>query len=326
MIIAEYIWLDSENKFRYKTRVINEYIKDICPKYFPEWNFDGSSTGQADTNDSEIILKPVYICNDPFRKINKNICLLVLCDTWKNQDTPTQSNTRAQHLHIFQKFTKEQPLFGIEQEFFLIDIHDDLNENNHKNSYCRNLNSYDKDCVEEAFILCIKAGIKITGYNSEVGSYQWELQVCDYGITAADQLIMLRYILEYVTKKHNFVFNMHPKPLSKENGSGCHVNFSTKKMRDLNSFDLVSEVVNKLKINHEKHISKYGSNNNLRLTGTHETSSYDTFTFGKGDRTASVRIPTNTNTYIEDRRPASNMDPYVVLSSILETCCSSSTE
>ena len=31
------------------------------------WNYDGSSTGQADGHNSEVLLKPRAIFNDPFR-------------------------------------------------------------------------------------------------------------------------------------------------------------------------------------------------------------------------------------------------------------------
>ena len=36
--------------------------------HIPEWNYDGSSTGQAEGKKSEVILKPVYVCPDPFRR------------------------------------------------------------------------------------------------------------------------------------------------------------------------------------------------------------------------------------------------------------------
>ena len=81
----------------------------------------------------------------------------------------------------------------------------------------------------------------------------------------------------------------------------------------------------RLETNHQADIQVFGDNTNiLRLTGSNETSSYDRFTHGIGDRTASVRIPYSTKNdnkgYLEDRRPASNMDPYVVTSRILKTC------
>ena len=68
----------------------------------------------------------------------------------------------------------------------------------------------------------------------------------------------------------------------------------------------------------------YGEGNSARLTGEHETSSMSTFSFGAGNRAASVRIPTDTvknngKGYIEDRRPASNIDPYVVGAMLVDT-------
>lgn len=75
---------------------------------------------------------------------------------------------------------------------------------------------------------------------------------------------------------------------------------------------------------HKDHIEVYGADNHLRLTGIHETSSCDTFSYGIGNRAASFRIPTSTAAangkgYIEDRRPASNIDPYVVCALIADS-------
>ena len=75
----EYIWLDSKLHLRSKQRSCNnmEIIsripknenvltldslrKDEILLRIPLWNCDGSSTGQADTQRSEITLKPVNI-------------------------------------------------------------------------------------------------------------------------------------------------------------------------------------------------------------------------------------------------------------------------
>ncbi len=65
--------------------------------------------------------------------------------------------------------------------------------------------------------------------------------------------------------------------------------------------------------------------NERRLTGAHETAPIDKFSFGVAHRGASIRIPraaeANGKGYFEDRRPASNMDPYVVTSLVFETSC-----
>ena len=59
------------------------------------------------------------------------------------------------------------------------------------------------------------------------------------------------------------------------------------------------------------------------MTGLHETSSINDFSFGVANRGCSIRIPRDTakngKGYIEDRRPASNIDPYLVSAKIAET-------
>ncbi|MFP6652753.1 MAG: glutamine synthetase, partial [Dehalococcoidia bacterium] len=49
------------------------------------------------------------------------------------------------------------------------------------------------------------------------------------------------------------------------------------------------------------------------------------FNYGVSDRGASVRIPWQVEVdqkgYLEDRRPASNMDPYLVTRLIIQTTC-----
>ena len=77
---------------------------------------------------------------------------------------------------------------------------------------------------------------------------------------------------------------------------------------------------------HELHMKCYGAGNENRMTGIHETASFDKFSYGVGNRGASIRIPSQTKNqngkgYIEDRRPASNIDPYVVTALILDSCC-----
>ena len=127
MYILEYIWLDSENNFRSKTRV--------SKKFMETWNYDGSSTGQATTEKSEIILRPVFKCLNPFKYVNGCECWLVLCDLWINDHTPPESNTRLFAQEIFEDHKHEEPLFGLEQEFFI--ERPELTEAG-QNFYCKN--------------------------------------------------------------------------------------------------------------------------------------------------------------------------------------------
>jgi glutamine synthetase len=61
----------------------------------------------------------------------------------------------------------------------------------------------------------------------------------------------------------------------------------------------------------------------MRLTGAHETSSIRDFSYGYSTRDTSIRIPAQAiveeRGYFEDRRPASNCDPYQVTQRMLET-------
>lgn len=136
---------------------------------------------------------------------------------------------------------------------------------------------------------------------------------------------MSRYILGRVAEDFNVDISFEPKLFPEWNGSGCHTNFSTKTMRLGNEgMPYIETMMQKLAAKHKTHIACYGLKNEKRLTGSHETSSMDTFSFGAGNRAASVRIPTSTANaggkgYIEDRRPASNIDPYVVCALLIDT-------
>ena len=152
---------------------------------------------------------------------------------------------------------------------------------------------------------------------------QWEYKVgpC-LGIAAADQVWISRYLLGRVAEDFNVTVSFEPKLFKDWNGAGCHTNYSTKTMREIGGMDYIEGLLKKMAPKHQFHIALYG-NNEKRLTGHHETSNKEVFSYGAGNRACSVRIPTSTAAekkgYIEDRRPASDMDPYVVCGAIIDT-------
>ena len=90
------------------------------------------------------------------------------------------------------------------------------------------------------------------------------------------------------------------------------------------SKEKMMNLMDRFQSRHADHISGYGKDNFKRLTGLHETQHIGRFSWGVGDRGASIRIPNSVEQndwkgYIEDRRPASNIDPYVVANLIVET-------
>jgi glutamine synthetase len=157
---------------------------------------------------------------------------------------------------------------------------------------------------------------------------QWEYQVGPVtGILAGDHLWASRYLLLKCAEEYNLSVSFEPKIFPDWNGSGCHTNFSTKIMRDGGQgMKYIEDMMVKFGNRHALHLKLYGEGNDKRLTGEHETSSFSKFSYGAGNRAASFRIPSQTYAakgkgYIEDRRPSSNIDPYVVTSIILDTAC-----
>jgi glutamine synthetase len=329
---AEYVWIGGSGQdLRCKTRTLNFIPKS--PEDLPEWNYDGSSTGQAPGHNSEVIIKARAIFKDPFRGGDN---ILVMCDTYEPNGTPLPTNTRAPANTILEKAKDQEPWFGIEQEYTLFAL-DNTPLGWPKGGfpapqgpyYCSAGadKAFGRPLVEAHYRACLYAGVKIAGINAEVMPGQWEYQVgpC-LGIEAGDHLWISRYIMHRLAEEFGVIVSFHPKPISGDwNGAGCHTNYSTKAMRAEGGLKEIYAAIEKLSKRHQEHIAVYGEHNTLRLTGKHETAPITEFRAGVADRGASIRIPSQTakdgKGYMEDRRPASNIDPYTVSSRIVLTTC-----
>lgn len=336
-IMAEYVWVDAEGNTRSKTRSLTP-DKAEAVENLPKWNFDGSSTGQAPGDDSEVILKPQAIFKDPFRIRNDGLDnILVMCDTYTPAGEPLPTNTRAVAAAAFEGHDDEVIWFGMEQEFTLFNLDQrtplgwpegGMPSRPQGPYYCSvgPENSFGRHITDALYKACLYAEINISGTNGEVMPGQQEYQVgpC-VGIEAGDQLMMSRYILQRVCEDFQVYCTLHPKPIIEGdwNGAGMHTNVSTKTMREEGGIDAIRTAIYKLGAKHAEHIAVYGTGNELRLTGLHETASADVFCFGVANRGASIRIGRDTESegkgYFEDRRPASNCDPYVVSGKIMST-------
>ncbi len=345
LVTAEYIWLDGTSptqELRSKSRILSVESVDSID-VFPIWGFDGSSTQQATSADSDCELKPVSFYCNPLHKSADNY-YLVLCEVLNPDGTPHKTNTRCNLQEILDKEKRgSNPWIGFEQEYTLFAETRPLGWP-HRGFpgpqgpfYCGIGASrvFGRNIAESHMGLCRQAGLSIFGINAEVMPGQWEYQIGYRGIKEehcgplqmSDHAWVARYLLKRVGEKYDVIVSFDNKPVSGDwNGAGMHTNFSTEATRHQKTgLKAIYQAVEKLKKNHMEHIKDYGHGLEKRLTGTHETSYINQFKSGVSDRGASIRIPLQTSKdghgHFEDRRPGANADPYLVSSRLVETVC-----
>lgn len=359
--ILEYVWLDKNNNLRSKVRTIGEHYfidvklenhilvdlnKSIDSKSFAkklQWSYDGSSTGQANGDNSEVLLLPVFICKNGYYndKYNATNYYIAFCQTFNHKMEPLENNNYNKLIQNLDKDEHTIPYFGFEQEFFLMQVNPDNNtepsklpvgydnenvaQQESQQYYCSNGANYSfgRNIVNTVYHSGLSSGLRLSGLNAEVAIGQWEIQVGPVqGVEACHQLWLLRFLLIRIAEDFEISIDLHPKPVPDWNGSGLHTNFSNKTMRTIAKepknqykiYEYIEEFVKKLENSHEEAMLCYGEDNEERMTGECETADYEKFTYGVADRGSSIRIPRNVFLnkygYIEDRRPGANADPY----------------
>jgi len=335
-MFVEYLWIDGAtptHAIRSKTKVLPD-LKEGEELNLPEWSFDGSSTEQADGDSSDCLLKPVCVIPDPVRGEGH---YLAMCEVFTADGIPHPTNNRAKvREFLTARQGYEDAWFGMEQEYVLFDgsrplgFGDDRRYPPAQGPYYCGAGAdqvYGRELVEKHLQACYDAGIKISGVNAEVMPGQWEFQIgpCT-ALEVGDHLWMARWLLYRIGENYGINATLDPKPVPGDwNGSGMHTNFSTKAMREeggmkeITSWCEAAADVERI----QAHLAVYGDGIEMRLTGKHETCSYQDFKYGVSDRTASIRIPLGTAKdgygYLEDRRPNANACPYAVAFEMLET-------
>ena len=325
----EYIWLDGyqpTQSLSSKTKVVSDFSGNLADA--PMWSFDGSSTEQADGSSSDCLLKPVAVYPDPDRKD----AWLVMTEVLNADGTPHKTNGRSTIEDDDNDFW-----FGFEQEYTLWNPETDRPIGFPSEGFPGPQGPYycsvgagkavGREIVDKHLDQCLEAGLNVEGINAEVMMGQWEFQIFSKGAKdAGDQVWVARYLLERVAEDYDVAINWHCKPVKGDwNGSGMHANFSNSTLRECGNQDTYHKVCDAFEPRITQHIDVYGADNDQRLTGLHETQSIDKFSYGVSDRGASIRIPIATvengwKGWLEDRRPASNADPYMVASAIIATC------
>ena len=344
-ILAEYIWIDGNQptaNLRAKTKVLTDpsiplstsfvNVDDIPISFFPDWGADGSSTNQAEGDNSDIVLRPVRAIRDPYRSGH----YLVLCEVFAGNGDIHSTNHRSELRRVLDAgAAAKEPYFGFEQEYTYLRT-DGSPFGFPKGGepppqgpyYCAvgSNNISGRDAYEDFLQVALNAGLSITGTNWEVMPGQAEVQVFGDALKSTDHIWFARWLLHRSAEKYNITISLDAKPAKGDwNGAGMHTNFSTNEMRVPNGIVAINQACEEIGTKITEHLEVYGDDYEARLTGAHETCSYKEFRYGAADRTASIRIPRNVADdkmgYLEDRRPNANADPYRVASRMLKTVC-----
>jgi glutamine synthetase len=328
--------------------------------------FDGSSIrGFQKIQESDMILIP-----DPTTAVVDPICevptLSIICDIYDPITKQPYTRDPRYIAKKAEKFLKESGIadevyFGPEAEFFLFnDVRFDQNES---------CGYYFLDSVEadwntgrdekpnlgykirfkegyfpvpphdtlqnirsEMILKMLEAGIKIEVHHHEVATAgQCEIDIkFEKLLKMADNLMMYKYIIKNVARKHNMVATFMPKPIFGDNGSGMHCHQSLWKdgkniFFDKNGYAMLSKTalyyIGGL-LKHAKSLMAFcapTTNSYKRLVPGYEAPV--NLVYSARNRSAAVRIPMYSENpkskRIEFRPPDPSANPYLAFAAML---------
>lgn len=347
-----YVWVDGQGTLR--SSVFNTLNKKPTIQ-----RFDGSATKQASTDNADLFLVPIKTYSD---SEDWSFGMgYVLCEVQTADGTPHASNTRADLAKFLLNNTSlaSEVSLGFEQDFFLINP-------TTRQPYMWPTNKDDKGAEQVMFpgpqgryyagsgdfvrgrtivdafsSMCSTMQMSLLSYNAGICLSQWSFVTKESTLLdACDDLIMRRFLLEkaaeesesnYGATGNRCVISLSPKtfPGLEWNGSGCNFRiYLNNYTNSAGNPSLAKTICETIGDNHREHIAAYGIGNETRLIGkTQGISDYNKFSWGFGDRTASICVPTIPNNieaandfmFIEDRRPGANVDPYAGVLALART-------
>lgn len=317
MPLATYVWIDGTGHLRCKYR---SFSTGVMP---PSWTF--TEKGMPDVQ-----LVPIRLIKDPLSSDLADV--IVLCECLSaTEGTPMPYNTRASAVKVFDENRNVNALFCITQEYVLFDAitqhpykwAEYFNETSipkQAGTYCGlgTTHVIGRDIALQHYKACHAAGLAVVSMHSGRMPAQWAFKIGPLpNVAISDELWLARFLLEMICEKAGLKPMLHPKPKRKFNGSGCLVTYSNDQTRSPDGMTQIMLILQTLSTHHATDIEHFGEGNRHRLLGDgkNDASSYSEFTFGVGDKCASVRLKSNRG-YFEDRRPGANCDPYIVTSTI----------
>ena len=325
--------------------------KDTLKKIVKEGvGFDGSSYGFRKVENSDMILMPDLetATIDPFREAPtlsffSNILLTDKKRTPFNQDGRYLAK---QAEGLLKKVTgADKSCWGPEFEFYIFsNVEYDTRtstsyykvehvEEFYKKAYhaANPFDEYD-DFRDQLTKLLIQQGVKVKYHHHEVGERgQQEIETYFSNLlTSGDNIVTTKYILFNFAEKNGLHITLMPKPMYQQAGNGLHLHlYLTKKEKNIfykkGAYANLSETgkyfIGGL-LKHGPAVSAFtnpSTNSYKRLVPGFEAPV--ALTFGQGNRSSAVRIPsyiTNPDeTRIEYRPPDATMNPYFGMIAIL---------
>lgn len=342
-------------------------MDDLMESIFMEGvGFDGSSIrGFQKINESDMILIP-----DPNTAVIDPVCelptLSMICDiydplTRRPYTRDPRYIAKKAEAYLRQTGIADTCYFGPEAEFF---IFDDVRfaQNQHYGYYfidsiegAWNTGREEKpnlgykirykegyfpvpphdtyqDLRSEMILTMKKAGIKVEVHHHEVATGgQAEIDMkFDSLVNMGDKVMMYKYIVKNVARKHNKVVTFMPKPVFGDNGSGMHTHISLWKdgknlFYDPSGYALLSETALYFIGGLLKHASALmafcapTTNSYKRLVPGYEAPV--NLVYSQRNRSAAIRIPVYSpnpkSKRIEFRPPDCSCNPYLAFAAML---------
>lgn len=337
-IKVEYVWLDGLKKpsIKSKTKIImlSDRQDSLSIKDIPPLPFGGHIESQSTYGEnSEFILVPVFIANDPQR----SNAIIALSEVFNINGSPSPLNNRRLLSDSMKNFSEHQVAVDLIQDFYIIDnltpngiSKETLIERNRhscdfdfKNTDRMFSVGYpyvcDRDFTEDHMNLCLSSGITYDSLNANKSPGQWSYQIGNGSsldvVKTADELVISRFLLQRLSEKNKLIASFEESPL----GTGFNRNymqiiFSTKEMRSSGGISTIKFVADKISDfnNTESLLSAYGyestKNEDVFLNSFSEKCET------REDTLSGVKIPFPVviagGGYLKDSRPLGFVDPY----------------
>ncbi|CAG2166296.1 unnamed protein product [Oppiella nova] len=216
-ILLRYIWLDG-NGHDLRTKSMRSYREPQTVDEVPLCAYCGQTCGHMKlTANSDCWLKPVLLCDDPFRQHNHK---LVFCVPIKYQIEASIYRHSCEAIER-QLNASKRPLLVIRQPYILYSKKTgkpigwpfgNFDAMDRTSNYGVGTNVANGRDINEAFYrACLYAGLTLSASQVEDMPSMWSFELGPTrGTGIADQLWMARYILQYISEEFDCIVSLNP--------------------------------------------------------------------------------------------------------------------